>query len=352
MARGNSVAGKVVDDAGEPISGARVVARDFSRGASEVNAITRADGSFTINKLVSEESVEVEVIHDEYSTYMNEAVEVGSTDMQIVLVRLGKLVGTVRNSDGESVAFNMQPQREGRRKASRKQLRSKPFNSEDGHFEYNGVPAGVYTVHFRAPSHGSAKIDGVRIEAGEVIDLGEVVLAMGSKVAGVVIDSVTGEPIEKALVSIIRGFRGGKNANRSQHTDVHGRFSLEGLSGGDVTLRIRHEDYVQSEFAANSDIADDISLELDPGSEVIGSVLDNDGQPVKGMKVYLVGDRASVNQNSSSDQNGRFHFKNVAPGRYDVRAHAFGKEGQAAQHTSVDVDVEAGQAHEVLLHLP
>jgi hypothetical protein len=63
---------------------------------------------------------------------------------------------------------------------------------------------------------------------------------------------------------------------------------------------------------------DDITLRVEPGATIDGTVVDHAGHPVAGVVVEL--DRAH-SEAAPSDDHGRFHFPCVGPGRNSIRAH-------------------------------
>ena len=80
LEQGNSIAGHVVDQAGQPVSGARLLVRDFGAGMKELSATSSGDGSFTVEGIVAEDSVELTVTHQDFGTYNNEIDGEAGTD--------------------------------------------------------------------------------------------------------------------------------------------------------------------------------------------------------------------------------------------------------------------------------
>lgn len=67
----------------------------------------------------------------------------------------------------------------------------------------------------------------------------------------------------------------------------------------------------------------DISPAVEPerhGARVGGRVFDTNREPVGGATVQLVNERGTIIQETSSDDRGAFHFRQVRPGEYVVRA--------------------------------
>ncbi len=363
--RGNSVTGRVVDTEGETVAGAEIYVRDYSRGAAESRAVTDANGKFAVSKIVTNDTVELEVVHPSYSKYLRDEVKVGS-ELEIVLQELGTIVGVVVDPDGMPVSsFSVQPQAVGARDGKRP-LRSRTVDADDGRFRYRGIPKGIYNVQIRAPAYSAATLENVEISEGAEVDLGRVQLQTGGAVGGFVIDAVTREPVVGARVSIVQGTSrfvsprpgspsGARRGRSNETTDSRGEFSFVGLKSGNLTLRVTHPDYVAEKVQTNPDAAAAQSLEiaLSRGGEINGVVFGSDGRPRANMQVYLIGDRPNQNQRSRSDQEGRFKFSSVVPGAYTVKAHEFAREpNQPAQQAEVELEIGSGEIQDVVLSLP
>lgn len=360
LERGSSVGGRIVDDKGEPVPGATITARDFTQGASEVTSVSHVDGRFTVNKILSEATVEIEVTHPDFSDHIAESIDVGRSDVEIVLTRLGKIYGRVKMEDGTAVgAFTLQPQPEKGTARDRRRLRSKTFNFDDGRFEYTGVPPGTYTIQINAPDFGTATVTGVIVEAGSEIHLRDIVLSSGGSVGGRVIDTDTGEPVFGARISVVQGMTrfvkdesAGRIPRSTKVTDSNGGFSIDGLKSGSLTLRIHHVEYLQMEVSVDPGDAgaEDLEIAIERGATIHGEVLNADGEPRPNMNVFLRGGAGdSDNKQARTSKNGKFRFNNVRAGSYEVRAHTFVQTD--AEFEAVEVDVEPGQTVPVRIQM-
>jgi hypothetical protein len=245
------------------------------------------------------------VAHDSYAGYSDPKVRVGSSDLKVVLKEHGSLHGIVTTSDGKPVeSFAIQASNPAT-KDPRKQPKPQNFTAADGSFEYHGVPGGIYgdprAQYFRGDR-------GRGVEEGESVDLRMVVLQVGGRVNGQVIDSVSKRPIEGAS-SITQGSSrfasrtdastasGGPAASPIQTTGADGSFNFVGLKGGALSLRISHDGFVTRKVDdVNPDVAEksqDLVVELDQGGEITGTVFDSEGKPRAGMSVYLIGPEAT-----------------------------------------------------------
>ncbi|MDP6425004.1 MAG: carboxypeptidase-like regulatory domain-containing protein, partial [Planctomycetota bacterium] len=109
---------------------------------------------------------------------------------------------------------------------------------------------------------------------------------------------------------------------RSVITDANGAFELTGVSAGKVQLAARQPDYAKSE-SATLDIAvgeerSDIVLELRKGGAIEGSVTGLTGQPVKTAVIVALSIQAGVMKSSNTDAAGHYRISGLASGSYIV----------------------------------
>jgi len=135
-------------------------------------------------------------------------------------------------------------------------------------------------------------------------------------VTGTVVNSVTNEPVAKALVQ----------ANeKTAMSDAGGHFEIDGVAGPNVTMTARRPGFdgnsrLNRKLDAN---VEDIKLKLVPLSKISGRVLDHDGEPVEGVMVQCIAQqivngrkqwqpRGSV----STDETGSYLLEDLSPGTY------------------------------------
>src|SRR5262245_51935481 len=100
-------------------------------------------------------------------------------------------------------------------------------------------------------------------------------------IEGVVVDAVTGRPIDATV-----------NATRSSATtDASGHFRLDGVPLGRQQFRVLTRNYVtkQVTFDIASDEPKDLTIRLQKPGVVSGQVIDTRGRPVVGAEVHLMG---------------------------------------------------------------
>jgi hypothetical protein len=148
-------------------------------------------------------------------------------------------------------------------------------------------------------------------------------------VTGTVVDSISGEPIRKALVQL------NTMPRRSTFTDSSGHFQFESVSAGSISLTAQKPGYFSEQemsrsgmpqFNVGPDTAPAV-VKLFPEAVIYGKVATNDGTPLEHVTITLThgnirdGQRRWDNQGSTNtDEDGRFRFANLRPGMYYVAA--------------------------------
>ncbi len=148
--------------------------------------------------------------------------------------------------------------------------------------------------------------------------------------SGTVVNSVTGEPIGRALVRIIGVVQ------RTVFSDGEGRFQIDGLPTGSVNVEAQKPGYFSQQQLRSGGINDLVNIgpdtarvvvKLTPQSAIYGRITDAAGQPIENVPVRLtersVRDgrrRWDARSLTQSDEDGRFRFANLLPGTYYLAA--------------------------------
>ncbi|MEM7262676.1 MAG: carboxypeptidase-like regulatory domain-containing protein [Planctomycetota bacterium] len=355
------VGGRIVDSEGNPIAGAEILVRDFGAGGGlqQHRTMSKATGEFSLATIVSKDTVDLEVSHNEFATTELEAVKVGDETIEVSMNSLGRLIGEVVDPNGEPViSFAVHPQPTGN-SASARRARAylKPKNFSDGNFEYRGVPAGKYNIQVRSPLYSAATVAEVEVGEGEVIELPVIRLQEGGRVTGVVVAGANGAPVAGAKVKVVQGLsrfkeRTSPTSKPIQTTGADGSFVFTGLKDGTLTLEVSHPDYgstrvpgVNTQVAAKSI---DLEVTLEQGGVINGVVVDDTGAPAANVWVYLRGAGGSKDRRVRSDNRGNFRFDNAPPGANTVKAHKF-VPGKPPLLDEQQVTVEAGRESDIEL---
>ena len=163
----------------------------------------------------------------------------------------------------------------------------------------------------------------------------------GYRIAGVVVNSLTGQPIADASVGIAPTANAdGDEVLRSVTTGSDGRFAIAGLARGKYSLMATARGFSEQFFEHHGNFATAIAVgpdldseglvfRLDPDSAVEGAVADDGGEPVQNAMVRLFEQRLQDGQHKTvlmnqvqTDDRGQYHFGHLLPGTYYVAVSA------------------------------
>lgn len=159
----------------------------------------------------------------------------------------------------------------------------------------------------------------------------------GYRIAGRVIDGVTGEPLQRVTVTVL-----GDQYNQlvaSTVSDAEGHFDFEHIPAGKYPLSAARRGYRTSYYdehdSFNSAIVTGpdqdtahLIFRLDPGAVLHGVITDDGGDPVESAQVMLFrrGDGGRMEQagngSTQSDETGAYEFNNLQPGEYWIAVKA------------------------------
>ena len=160
-------------------------------------------------------------------------------------------------------------------------------------------------------------------------------------VSGIVVSAKTGEPLTSARVmyqaSGRGGFRGGLSADQVALTSIDGRFSFAGLPAGEYSFYCSKTGYgMRDTFdiegrvqLGRGETRDDVVLRLQPSAVVTGRVLDANGEPLTGARVFVMSrsyqageTRWRTMQSDATNDLGEYRLHGLGPGRYVIAAGA------------------------------
>ncbi|WP_437738405.1 carboxypeptidase regulatory-like domain-containing protein [Sorangium sp. So ce1335] len=226
----------------------------------------------------------------------------------------------------------------------------------DGSARFEGLLPGSYQVMVFCQDHASEPTYPA-VEVGEA-DLEGLVWTVraGLSLRGRVVDR-EGVPV-RAAVQAMPVDRGGMPSGAFGQSEDNGRFVLRGLLPGKHRVMARSDDHVPPE-PVEVDLVDErapeVTLVMDSGGSIQGTVTDEDRRPIAGAEVTAMSQQPGWGgPPSRSLADGTFVIKGITPGEYRVWATQAGmpmrRPGQAAGDApGVAVTVKAGSTARVSL---
>lgn len=321
LSPGVTLEGRVVDTEGKPIEGARVSLQNQSQipaGDSEVT--TKPDGSFSFSALRPGLRTSISAYKDGYRWEPHPGIPVelpAARPVRIVLAQGCRITGRVVDERGRPVPDAELSFREERGSSSSSHGLSA---DREGFFEFSDASAGPLVLEAVAPGFRPTRKN-LSIKECGLEDL-EVVLQPGSWIVGRVVDG-KGSGLPGARVSVL-------DSERAVGTDGEGRFRLEGMEPGPVTVTAQHSEYQRAVRDLEVRLGENrIDLVLEGGHEVRGRVTDAaTGRPVPGVRVHLyplgISHRMESDLQTGTAEDGSFAFPSVPSGEYSAGASAEG----------------------------
>ena len=202
------------------------------------------------------------------------------------------------------------------------------FENEDGTFFFDGLRAGDWFVMAACEGYGAAEPVKVKLPRPDDAERIELSLFRLATLSGVVQDP-DGRPISGADVGrqrtpqeIRRIGLLGDDSERAR-TDKEGKFTIEGITPGSVSLVAEAAGFAESEpvgvEVTPSQSVDSVVLTLRVGGKIVGEVYDADGEPEAGSPILAQRPSAlGLQRWARSDAEGKFTIENMIPGSYQV----------------------------------
>jgi protocatechuate 3,4-dioxygenase beta subunit len=157
-------------------------------------------------------------------------------------------------------------------------------------------------------------------------------------IEGVVLDSVSHQPIKKAMVSInFNGVTRGDGLNQAPQTattDQSGKFAFNSLPAGHYQITVMHQNYPQTRSGPvrksvqvqAGDEATSVTVELVPGAAISGHIVDEDGDPLPGCAVeaHSAKDFSPTGRVPMNREDGSYRLHGIPPGKYTITAQCTG----------------------------
>jgi hypothetical protein len=330
------ISGRVVDEDGEPVEGAKVTVLSAGPAFSRMHDMTtEKDGAFLFPDLhpgtvmVLAEHASGIVVSAELPLALGSRIQ----DLVLALDRARTVRGTVTDEDGKPV--------KGATLSSDEPPWAKRAGTtgDDGAYRLERVPRGARLLRVSAAHYnpGLAKLSSEVNGDDEIVN---VRLRKESDVDGIVFD-VDGAPLRATVLAC-----DGKDEAHRTLSAPDGRFHFpRDLSSCPMVA-------VHDKFAPSDPITpggDSVTLRMKPGGGISGFVLDDGGSAVTAFFVGIesftpsYGDREfsvrSGGTTNFTDENGAFALEKLAPGSYVL---SVGTDGRSPVR-SASIDVTGGQ---------
>jgi len=394
LARGATLAGRVVDEQGAPIAGARV---QVTRGGENaIQAFVRSmegegvvrtgrDGSFRATRLAPGEGQRLDVRHDEYEERAigGLSLTTGATrsGVTVVLSRGLSVRGVVKDEEGRPLAgaevtlSSSRTLRAGRGGVQMSfigpgnQVRRE--TGPDGRFEFRGLKEGDYTISSRRAGFARATVDPVKVGQTRPPEPLDLVLRPGAMISGFLHDKTgsgaSGWSVSARAVGQEAGMSFGPGAIRTEEpTGPDGAFLLEGLTAGEAyDLQVMGPSGLGPRKAGVAAPAEGVELTVTGAGQIRGRVVEAEsGRAIPDFQLRYQPDsqggmrfmmrmgpgrgRGPHETQPFHAEDGSFVLEDVPAGRWTVEAFAAGYQSGSASGVTVG-EGEAAEGVDVRL---
>lgn len=314
-----TVTGKVVNAKGKPVRGATVWAANLKRWGLPESTRTDARGRYRIRDLaggkiqVTAVTGDVEEFHARGTTKVKgvQGASRRAPKIRLVKPRLGTVTGTFTGMLPGDVVTAVS--------TTGKDAFPLEYAGRDGDSTaYSSrLPAGRYRLVVGGTNVASAEF---RIRKGRATDAGTVDLPEErTTLTGRVVDP-GGTPVEGAAVSVSDAYGTevttiDRDAELRSSTDADGRYAIQGLASGPVTVRVDRIGFAPTTKKIKTVTGATLTRDyrLGHGYAVSGRVKHR-GKPVEGVHVFVSSSPRGVRTNAK----GRFIFTNIPKGKHRV----------------------------------
>jgi len=336
---GHRIRGRLVDTEGRQVTGAMVMAapNPYVSDETMVNDLAADDGAFelcfgfrqtaqflfacTVPVFGAQGDMLASDVHGPVSPSTD-----GSPEIELVMYPTARISGVVVDARGLAVAdVLVVPGAE--RQSGFIQAWEAGRTDSDGAFSLVGLPAGSYRLGLLSPEGGQSTsprppYGSIELAHGQVVEGLKLVLDRGLAVSGRVSDEM-GNPVVGAYIRCAEG---------QARSKEDGAYTLTGLTAGQYTLKVDHEQYVDVSREHVSAGQSGIDFRMKRRGAIEGRVIDAvTGRPIAEFQVLHFPEIFTPfapgwerNLVSQVDENGAFHIPDVRPGRVTVVARARG----------------------------
>ncbi|MEE9392182.1 MAG: carboxypeptidase regulatory-like domain-containing protein [Planctomycetota bacterium] len=385
LERGRTISGRVVDDVGNVVAGARVDATQGRNIRQRVSATTDESGEYVIRRL-----------HDRpYRIFASSRSKVGtalddvpadSSNIDFVLQNYGSLRAHLASRSGETpekMKITLFPLADVERKGAKyakdrmaqKMMRTseafieKDIYPENGYIDVQKIVPGDYRIELSSDEFREYKLELITIASGSLTNGPEIVLLSGGRLEGYILDS-EGNPVGGKEIQIFlragRGTlkktsigKGGKRVTTSSRADWPGKqvvpdsegfYSIGGLPPGKIEMVIRSRLYCVPQIEELQVPGESIlkkNVTMVRGGTVLFHVKDENAAPVPHAQVSVVtmdGNPAKVDGRrvaARGSVRGELRVPKLMPGKYKFYIRRRG-------HDTVELEIEVGPGEQAI----
>ena len=217
---------------------------------------------------------------------------------------------------------------------------SRDFRNSDGLFEWEGLPAGIYSILVTSEGYEPHLAQDVTITSGPASEEFRFPLQRGRSVQGHITDASTGEAIAEAHVQVpYEPQNTCQDAQLSTVTDDDGYFLLVGLARRPISIEVAARGYPSKNVAADQTVDEYMQIELSSGAAIYGRLTGRDGAPVELGFVRLVDTQTDGDpRRRITDEQGRFEFLGLPARGYRIDAVASDWPEVVSESLTLDQD--------------
>lgn len=360
---GNTIKGRVVDAAGEPIDDVWIVSDTWRNYRTlELSTRTGPDGRFEFTN-APDDGVEFAVLKQGYADLRDHVITAGSAELTITMNQPQRVFGTVIDAETKQpipsfvtisgVGFDNNSQISWRRQDAKPQ--------HDGSFEQTfSYPYPQRYIRVEAPGYAPIVSRAFTMDE-QTVDL-TFELTQAQSLEGTVTDA-QGQPVLDAEVYLTFGLglmqiKNGRVVHSRDYldakTDEQGRFSFPPQDEGFLILAISDSGYAELDATEIQDGQADIKLT--PWVTVTGTLLIGD-QPRAGEHVSINEHRAYIpdkprpyhDLKATTDEQGRFAFDRVPAGECSIGRHIKLSENSSGMTMTSSFSANPGESIDINL---
>lgn len=366
---GGRIAGRVLDAAGKPVAKATVVVNpaQFDLGAilrePQPRAVATDDaGRFAFEGILAKSPVRVRATTEKGGAAETAPLTLDPgadrSDLEIKIDEGATLTFKLVDADGnpvrgvEVMLASVERSRRGPMAGTGEVDAEKIRAVGEGRFEVKRLEPGTFDLTLLPEDFAEIEKEGIKLRAGESVDLGTFVAKVGRSISGRIQDGA-GAAVPGAEVSAL-WMDGGATKSRSVKSKADGSYRLAGLGEQRIfRIWVRAKGFAAKEGSGANPGDTGVDFTLERAAAIVGKVLRADGtappsfrvrthaeaaegQEMRGMR-FTVG-IGGPDDEVFADPSGNFRVDDVAPGTVTVEALSPGKA--PARKTGVKIEAE------------